>query len=155
MSEALSELKGYKVKIDKALEDFLNREISHYSNLAPSSKEMAETVAEYNLRGGKRIRPALMIAAYKCLGGEDEENIIKASLSIELLEGYLLMHDDIMDEDEMRRGKSTVHRIFRERHEERYKIGNAAHFGSHGGKVEGTCQCHCGFCLGNGYPGSH
>jgi geranylgeranyl diphosphate synthase type I len=93
---------------------------------------MTEVIRDYNLRGGKRIRPAYVIEGYKAVGGTDTDEIYNASLAAEILEGYLLVHDDIMDKDDLRRGGPTVHRIYREYYQKNINenLANATHFGN-------------------------
>ena len=59
--------------------------------------------------GGKRIRPILVILACKSVGGEIDK-CINPAVAIELLHNFTLVHDDIMDQDDLRRGKETVHK---------------------------------------------
>ncbi len=103
----------YKIRVEDYLREFFKekKNLEHWS-----SKEACEILEEYTLRGGKRIRAILMIVGYKMMGGEDEDEIIRASSSLELIQSYLLIHDDIMDESELRRGKATVHKIYEEKH---------------------------------------
>lgn len=62
------------------------------------------------MRGGKRMRAALLAASYQACGGEkNEEAVTRAAMALELLQTYLLIHDDWMDADEFRRGGPTVH----------------------------------------------
>lgn len=63
--------------------------------------------------GGKRIRPLLMLMAYN-LYKEDVEQIFSPATGIEVYHNYTLLHDDLMDKAEMRRGKSTVHKVWNE-----------------------------------------
>ncbi len=58
--------------------------------------------------GGKRIRPVLMLLGYG-LYGEDYEQVLMPACGIETYHNYTLLHDDLMDHAEMRRGKPTVH----------------------------------------------
>lgn len=58
--------------------------------------------------GGKRLRPSLMLMAYN-LYREDIENILDPAAAIEIYHNYTLLHDDLMDDADMRRGKPTVH----------------------------------------------
>ncbi len=65
---------------------------------------------EYSLScGGKRIRPALCLMACTALGG-DVEKAIYPALGLEVFHNFTLLHDDLMDNDEMRRGRLTVHK---------------------------------------------
>src|SRR3989344_2551179 len=61
--------------------------------------------------GGKRIRGALMCLSYELCGGKDRE-IFSTSLFLELFHAALLIHDDVIDRDEKRRGVSTIHSTF-------------------------------------------
>lgn len=61
--------------------------------------------------GGKRLRPFLVIVAAKAVGGKFKE-VYNAALSVELLHNFTLVHDDIMDNSEKRRGRPTVHKQY-------------------------------------------
>ena len=72
-----------------------------------------EAARHLPLKGGKRLRPALLMLVAKALGGKEEE-ALPAAASVELLHNFTLVHDDIMDRDEMRRGVPTVHVLYGE-----------------------------------------
>ncbi len=59
--------------------------------------------------GGKRLRPSALLLGAEATGGR-AENILPAALAVELLHNFTLIHDDIMDEAELRRGVATVHK---------------------------------------------
>lgn len=65
--------------------------------------------------GGKRIRPILSIASCEAVGGRTED-VIPAAIAIEMIHTYSLIHDDLpaMDNDDLRRGKPTNHKVFGE-----------------------------------------
>ena len=63
--------------------------------------------------GGKRIRPVLMLMAYD-LYREDMASILPTALGLEMYHNYTLLHDDVMDRADMRRGKPTVHKVWDE-----------------------------------------
>jgi len=65
-------------------------------------------VADYPRRGGRALRPSLCIATARAFGGRLED-ALEAAVSIELLHNALLIHDDIEDESEKRRGQPTLH----------------------------------------------
>ncbi|MBI43560.1 farnesyl diphosphate synthase [Marinobacter lutaoensis] len=67
------------------------------------------------LGGGKRVRPALCLAAARAVGGGDEP-ALAAACAVELIHAYSLVHDDLpaMDDDELRRGRPTTHIAFDE-----------------------------------------
>ena len=65
---------------------------------------------EYTMSlGGKRIRPTMLLAANQMFGG-DEGNALNAAVGIELFHNFTLLHDDLMDQSPLRRGKATVYR---------------------------------------------
>lgn len=65
--------------------------------------------------GGKRLRPVLSISVSRLLGGKDEE-ILPYAAALEMIHTYSLIHDDLpcMDDDDLRRGKPTNHKVFGE-----------------------------------------
>lgn len=107
------------------LEDFL-RDTTTRVNAAlerylPSEKKVPETLHEsvrYSIfAGGKRLRPALCVAAYEACGGDaQKEPVWMAAAAIEMTHTFSLIHDDLpcMDDDDMRRGRPTNHKVFGE-----------------------------------------
>jgi geranylgeranyl diphosphate synthase type II len=67
------------------------------------------------MAGGKRLRPVLTIAACEACGGR-EEQVLEPAAALEMIHTYSLIHDDLpaMDDDDLRRGRPTVHRAFGE-----------------------------------------
>ena len=63
--------------------------------------------------GGKKLRPALVVLSCKSVGGRSKD-ALKTAASMELIHTFSLIHDDIMDKDEMRRGKPSVHMLWGE-----------------------------------------
>jgi geranylgeranyl diphosphate synthase type II len=65
--------------------------------------------------GGKRIRPVLALAAGEAVGG-DREEVLPFACAVEMIHTYSLVHDDLpaMDDDDLRRGKPTAHKVFGE-----------------------------------------
>ena len=76
-------------------------------------RELYEPI-EYELSlGGKRIRPVLMLMAYN-LYKEDVDSILPQAVGLETYHNHTLLHDDVMDKADMRRGKPTVHNVWSE-----------------------------------------
>ena len=64
---------------------------------------------EYTLAaGGKRVRPQLAMIACQMFGGKEEE-VLPAALALEVFHNFTLLHDDVMDKADVRRGRATVH----------------------------------------------
>ena len=81
-------------------------------SLAGVHPRVADAI-QYALRSpGKRVRPLLLLAAYRAAGGTGDAT--RLSCAPELIHAYSLVHDDLpcMDDDDMRRGRATVHRVF-------------------------------------------
>ncbi|MEM0133747.1 MAG: polyprenyl synthetase family protein [Thermoplasmatales archaeon] len=98
----------YKEQVDIALENFFAQKMNGKSGI---EKEAVSKLREFTMRGGKRIRPLFMIIGY-WINSEIDSKIINASISLELMQSYLLIHDDIIDQSEVRRGGPTFHRMF-------------------------------------------
>lgn len=95
-----------RVAIDAALEEFCAR----FLDGLPAA--VADAI-RYSLLGeGKRLRPILVLAAFEAAGGEGDASRLAAA--VEVVHAYSLVHDDLpcMDDDDMRRGRPTVHRVF-------------------------------------------
>lgn len=103
------QLNELKANIDKRLELFF-RKIRAKNDFISFNYN---NISRHIIGGGKRLRPAALVMAYKGYGGNNEE-IYDAALSVEFLHNSTLIHDDIMDEDESRRGKDSVHKAMRD-----------------------------------------
>lgn len=60
--------------------------------------------------GGKRLRPRLLLASYIACGGKSVEEVLPQALGLEMFHNFTLLHDDVMDNADIRRGRPTVHR---------------------------------------------
>jgi len=78
-------------------------------NFDKHPKELFEPISYMLSLGGKRLRPVLVLMAAD-LFGEDIENAVSAALAVEVFHNFTLVHDDIMDRSDIRRGKPTVHK---------------------------------------------
>jgi len=74
-------------------------------------KQLYDAAAHLIIHGGKRLRPYLVLKSCKVLGGKQADAIAAAS-SVEMIHNFTLVHDDIMDNDEMRHGVPTTHNKF-------------------------------------------
>ncbi len=127
---AISDLKEYKLLIEKELEIYFDKKLDLFKDLDPFTCEMLELIKEYTLRGGKRIRAALVYYGYLLFKNENLEEIKKASMSMELTQSYLLMLDDFMDRDDKRRGGKTAHFFYQLFHTKENLKGDKVHFGN-------------------------
>jgi geranylgeranyl diphosphate synthase type II len=101
-------LAGLVEMVDRAMDDFL-----------PGAVEAPETIhaaMRYSVfAGGKRLRPALCLAAAEACGGA-VSTALPAACAVELMHTYSLVHDDLpcMDDDDLRRGRPTCHKVYGE-----------------------------------------
>ena len=96
------ELAGRAGMISKAIEDLLP--IVHPIGLYKASRHLVDA-------GGKRLRPSMLLIAAEATGG-DPVALVSAAVSIELIHNFTLIHDDIMDNANIRRGRQSVHKIW-------------------------------------------
>ncbi len=82
------------------------------------------------LAGGKRLRPAFCYWGWRGAGGDDRPEIFAAAASLELLQASALIHDDVMDGSDTRRGQPAAHRRFEAMHRGAAWRGSAEGFGA-------------------------
>lgn len=113
-------LKIFKNDFDKELNNFFDEKIKYADIFDEISKDMLVILKDFTMNGGKRIRPALLYYGYKCFEKKIDKKkdiaLLKAGLSIELMQSFLLIHDDIIDNDELRRNNPTVHKIYEKKY---------------------------------------
>jgi len=93
---------------------FFDEERARAEGIAPEAAELHGAVESLTMRGGKRLRPAVLYAAYRAVhpdGGIGD--VVDACAGLELLQSYLLIHDDWMDGDAERRGGPAAHVLLR------------------------------------------
>lgn len=105
-------LKDYFTATDQLFEDYLQKKIDEAATI---SKIPAELLKRFlaTARRGKKIRGSLVVLGYEACGGKDRDAILDASLFIELFHAGVLVHDDFMDRDDLRRGLPTIHEQFK------------------------------------------
>lgn len=104
----------YRLLVEKALDDFLPLPGEDWPETG-IPKHLAEAMRYSLLSGGKRIRPVLLLAAYASYQN-DLDAALPFAAAIEMIHTYSLIHDDLpaMDNDDLRRGKPTNHKVFGE-----------------------------------------
>jgi geranylgeranyl diphosphate synthase type I len=96
-------------RVDEALATFLRERRETMAAIAPEAAEMVDELRRIVAAGGKRIRPAFCYWGYRAAGGDDGEPIVRAAAALELFHTFALIHDDVMDESETRRGEPTTY----------------------------------------------
>ncbi|MDI9520034.1 MAG: polyprenyl synthetase family protein [Bacillota bacterium] len=104
----------YRLLVEKALDDFLPLPGEDWPETG-IPKHLTEAMRYSLLSGGKRIRPVLLLAAYASYQN-DLDAALPFAAAVEMIHTYSLIHDDLpaMDNDDLRRGKPTNHKVFGE-----------------------------------------
>lgn len=126
--------------VEAELRAFFADAVPATAAIAPVVGEAAELIRDFVLRGGKRIRPVFAFAGWRCgtsssdrtVAGDDApgpRDALRVCAALELVQACALIHDDIIDRSDTRRGFPTVHREFESRHESARWAGDP---GAHG-----------------------
>ncbi|WP_086821693.1 polyprenyl synthetase family protein [Allokutzneria sp. NRRL B-24872] len=128
---------GLRDRIDAELIAFLETHSRNLVEIGPEAAPLAQVLVDFLRAGGKRLRPLLCYWGWRGAGGADEQAILTAAASLELLHAFALVHDDIMDASDTRRGRPTVHRQFTTLHDRSRWHGDADLFGTGAGILVG------------------
>jgi geranylgeranyl diphosphate synthase type I len=130
------DVEDLRVRVHKVLEDFLSRQAEMLEAVSQDCAPMVDAVADL-MRGGKRLRPAFCYWAWRGAGGADTEEILAAATSLEFFQAAALIHDDVMDDSDTRRGMPAVHRRFATLHRGAGWTGDGERFGLAGAVLVG------------------
>lgn len=107
--QAAAFLDGFRRQADERLRELLTEREAALGGLPFETDRYHALLREYALRGGKRVRGALVSLAFEAVSGRPAAEALDASLAFELAHVYLLAFDDFMDHDELRRGGPALH----------------------------------------------
>lgn len=99
LMDARKELARMSEELDGAIKSYIGDE---------EPNNLIEACRQYPYHGGKRMRPAMLIAACGAVGG-DKSKAVPLAVAVEYIHNFTLIHDDLMDGDEKRRGMTTSH----------------------------------------------
>ena len=117
-----------RASVQGTLDEFLAEQAQILAGISPDLVPFTDWLGEL-LAGGKRLRPAFCMWAYLGAGGTDLDHALRASAALELLQACALVHDDVMDDSDMRRGKPAAHRRFATLHRGSTWAGDSQRFG--------------------------
>lgn len=115
-------------RVQVALDEDLTRQREVLRELGDQVAHLVDEIAAL-LTGGKRLRAAFFYWGYRALGGADSPELIRAASSMELFQAAALLHDDVMDDSGLRRGRPTAHRTFAADHTRNRWSGDPTRFG--------------------------
>ncbi|MDD2766676.1 MAG: polyprenyl synthetase family protein [Candidatus Moranbacteria bacterium] len=124
-----NELKVFKERLDPKIGAYFDRAIETAEKEDVFITDALRYSRKFVLAGGKRLRAAFMYYGYIGAGGKDEEAILTTSMSIELVHAFLLVHDDIIDNDDTRHGIATIHRHYTDIGKSLFANKDTRHFG--------------------------
>ncbi|MBT0565279.1 polyprenyl synthetase family protein [Williamsia sp. CHRR-6] len=115
------------------LHGYFLRRRADVAQISPQTAELIDQLETFTLGGGKRVRPTFAWAGFRCAGGDRTSVIADPALQVcsalELIQACALIHDDVIDRSDTRRGNPTVHRSIGATHGQRQWSGDGDHFG--------------------------
>lgn len=128
MSQNPLDEQDLRVRIQAVLDEFVGTHRGPLDEASPDASALCDSLLDL-LSGGKRLRAAFAYWGYRSTGAPHNDGIIKAAASLELLQACALIHDDVMDGSDTRRGKPAIHRHFENVHNKASWQGSSAGFG--------------------------
>ena len=128
-SEPKATLLSVRSAVEEELGIFLNREAAYLNSISTELTPVSDSLSSFLLDSGKRLRPLFAYAGFLASGGSLDKPVVRAMASLELLQACALIHDDLMDGSDTRRGKPSIHRHFESRHVQDDLDGFAPHYG--------------------------
>ncbi len=117
-----------RLGVQAELDAVLARQRSLLAEVGPQTTGLVDAVADL-VRGGKRLRPAFSAWGYRSAGGEDRAVEARVGAALELFQAAALIHDDVMDGSDTRRGMPAAHRRFGDLHAGSGWRGSCERFG--------------------------
>jgi geranylgeranyl diphosphate synthase type I len=119
--------------VERALAEFLGRAGAEICHIEPSVRAGIDALSGFALGGGKRLRPTFAWWGWRGAGGDpagdEAEGVLQAVSSLELIQACALIHDDLIDSSDYRRGYPTIHIAFAKQHADQGWLGSPATFG--------------------------
>ena len=129
MPDGVSALPQVRSQVGQVLAEFLAKQRAVLPGAADELRPGLDAL-DALLAGGKRLRPAFCYWGWRGTGAADCPELLAAAAALELLHAAALVHDDVMDGSDTRRGQPALHRRFAAYHAERGWRGSAAAFGT-------------------------
>ncbi len=118
-----------RVRVQAALSALVDRQRPVLAAISEDFTPVTDSLAAFLLGGGKRIRAGFCYWGWRGAGGADIDEAVRAAAALELVHACALIHDDVMDGSDTRRGEPSVHRQFARRHADNAWRGDPDGFG--------------------------
>ena len=131
--QALVDAEGVRAGVDAQLDRHVSELAAELAPLGATTIDLVEALRQA-LAGGKRLRAAFCYWSWRAHGGadKDRETVLRVGAALELFQAAALVHDDVMDASDTRRGRPAAHRVFERMHLDAGWSGPAARFGESG-----------------------
>jgi len=117
-------------RVERRISTLIDDEVERWRVVDPDLAEPLVALRDLVLAGGKRLRPAFCHWAYVGAGGApDDPAVVDAGAALEMLHTFALVHDDVMDGSNLRRGQPAIHRRFMTRHDTQRWRGETRRYG--------------------------
>lgn len=108
-------------RVDQALAAWIRSAQPAVASISPDLEPFVDTLATFVLDGGKRLRPAFCYWGYRAVAdgsvnADGDDAVVRVAAALELVQACALMHDDVLDRSDTRRGAPSVHRRFAAAH---------------------------------------
>lgn len=123
-------LDEYSVMVEKKVGEILSKTVKEAEAYHPFVKDAYGCLKEFTLRKGKRLASCSTLVTYKGYAETVDEKILNVCAGIEVYRQSILVHDDLVDMEETRRGGGTIHRLFSKMFDERLGEGFAVFLGN-------------------------
>lgn len=130
------ELPSLRRRVQDQIDGELTHQRAALAGLGADGEPLVQAI-ESLLRGGKRLRAAFCYWGYRAAGGEYEAESVRAATAMEFFQAAALLHDDVMDNSDIRRGRPTAHRALAELHRSQQWSGQSDRFGTAGAILAG------------------
>jgi geranylgeranyl pyrophosphate synthase len=123
-------LDRYGELIEERIKGYFAEAVKEARDYHPFIAEVYSDLEEFVLRRGKRLASCSTLLAYKGYTGKVDDNILNVCTGIEIYRHSILVHDDLVDMDNLRRGGKTLHKTFMEKYDNRFGEGTAIFVGN-------------------------
>jgi geranylgeranyl diphosphate synthase type I len=126
-----------RARVQQCVDGVLTRQAAVLAEVGPDTDELLDAVARL-LTGGKRLRAAFLYWGYRAAGQPDSAAIVQVATAMEFFQAAALIHDDVMDDSDTRRGMPAAHRSLAAHHQREAWTGDAGRFGVAGAILAGN-----------------
>ncbi len=115
-------------RVQQVLDDWFAQTRAALLAVDPDCVTLADAVGDL-VREGKRLRAGFCYWGWRGAGADDDDAIVRAAAAVELVQASALLHDDLIDDSDTRRGLPAAHRRLQAEHHQRRWTGDSVHFG--------------------------